>query len=149
MVAQLEKSDWTRTRIAERIEKSPGFISQACDAGSPTAPSPATMKLMQMVFADEIAAPMQLRESPHPPSELEIWRGRARRAEKKLAEVQSGLRRLLAATNDAPPVHGVSSDIDQTLRSSVDAAASTAESEIQERPPSYRAGAPSGGKRKP
>jgi hypothetical protein len=128
------------------------YLSRSADPSKRRDPPDRTLdrfrdKLILAGKLDRGSGALVLNESHQ--SEVEELRERAEQAEKKLAEVRRGLRRLLAQADDPPPVHGVSSDVSDALQSSAGVAASTEATELRERPRSYRAGEPSGGKRKP
>jgi transcriptional regulator with XRE-family HTH domain len=150
-LASLAKDrDWSQAEIARQLELSPGMISQYLNTELEAAPSRTVLKLFRILLNQ----PMALHDSATE-SERELWRRRAKTAEQKIHELQTGLRKLLRvatethADTDVPPVHGVSSDVSEKLHTSATTAASREPSVSPEPRRSRPTDAPSGGKQKP
>jgi transcriptional regulator with XRE-family HTH domain len=135
----VESSGWSRTELSQRLEVSQASISQYL-SGNTEPPAP-VLKLFHLLLNE----PVPLRDAPTERSEdLEVWKRRAKDAEKKLSDVETGLRRLLAAATSAPLP---SSEPEGQGKSLAESGAAKGLAESQEFSRKRRAGAPSGGKR--
>lgn len=70
-------------------------------------PHPSTLEDLRNYVREVCLEPDAMHDLPS--NDLELWRGRARRAERELADIKNGLRDLLARSSSAP-AHKTSTD---------------------------------------
>lgn len=99
----LERSGWkSQSEAARQLDLPPPSISRYLSGKDQ--PSKQTLRLFRLLLADKPSAASIIREDDTH-GDIDVWRKKAQRAEKKLESLQAGLRKLLAASSDASEVH--------------------------------------------
>lgn len=98
------RSGWSQAEAARHLEMTRGGLNGIVSGD--TIPSPATMKLFRYILSDqgigEGSMMMHDRSASAPESDMEIWKRRAKVAEKELADLKAGMRDLIDKSSSKP-----------------------------------------------
>lgn len=94
----------TQRQLGEKLGLSHQYVSQhERELGKPSEEFlQKTAELMGVTYKELMSEDAQALRETGPESDVEIWRRRAQAAEKKLADLRSGLRHLIQVSSDTP-----------------------------------------------